>query len=87
MKVLINLKTDDIVCVKLTDYGRKVFLSRMRVINKAHEDKITPLPAEDKDGYSKWEFSHLMLIFGGVLMRSQKSVFYGNNIELIIKGE
>ena len=50
---MVSFNINDYVCVRLTDEGRKILTQQHRHV-----------PAEDSDGYSKWQLWELMSVFG-----------------------
>lgn len=58
-KVLIQINMNDMVWVRLTDFGRAYL--------KLQSHHWTNLPAEDADGWARWQLWHLMSTFGSVL--------------------
>jgi len=80
--MVITLKLDDIVKVKLTDHGRAVHFNSFISVQQ-HPDHRVPYtpPAVDADGYSTFQIGHWMEIFGRhVNSSATKMCFEGNRI-------
>ena len=76
MKITINL--NEIVKVKLTDYGKEIFY-------KHYEGSIGPraILNLDQDGYSEFQLWQLMNIFGAYMNLGNREVL--DPLEIIVK--
>lgn len=82
--VAINL--NEVVKVKLTDYGKEIYYHRFDKVNKlAGREVCKPsFPKVDADGYSRfqlWDFIHL---YGHYIGMAQKNVI--EPLEIVYEG-
>ena len=83
--VAINL--NEVVKVKLTDYGKEIYFHRFDKVNKlAGREVCKPsFPKVDADGYSRfqlWDFIHL---YGSYIGMAQKNAI--EPLEIVYEGE
>lgn len=83
--VAINL--NEVVKVKLTDYGKEIYYHRFDKVNElAGREVCKPsFPKADADGYSRfqlWDFIHL---YGSYIGMAQKNVI--EPLEIVYEGE
>lgn len=83
--VAINL--NEVVKVKLTDYGREIYYHRFDKVNEAAGREVCKpsFPKVDADGYSRfqlWDFIHL---YGNYIGMAQKNVI--EPLEIVYEGD
>ena len=83
--VAINL--NEVVKVKLTDYGREIYYHRFDKVNElARREVCKPsFPKVDADGYSRfqlWDFIHL---YGNYIRMAAKNVI--EPLEIVYEGD
>lgn len=81
----IKFNMNDIVRVKLTDYGRRLHRLQFEHLfsNYQHLKHAYHNPPEDANGWSKWQLWNLMSTFGKHIYMGGENVFE-TNIELVV---
>jgi len=79
-KQMITFNINDMVKVKLTEYGKKVLFEDYR-----KHYNMEPIYKENKDGTSEWQLWNLMHLFGPYMYNGGKNVIEENNISFCIR--
>lgn len=82
-----EINLNDIVYVRLTDYGKDIYYHRYDELNNhiGHELIKPHFPEEDKCGYSKFQLWDFINIYGPYINMTSKKVIEPLNI--YFKGE
>ena len=78
---VIRIKGNELIKVKLTDYGKYIYYHRFDKFNKIAESYDEELrkpsyPEEDEDGYSVFQLWEFMGIYGSHIHMDRQNVIY-----------